>query len=218
MEPGNIREVERGTLTRARRTARPWLVVWGIEWRIAGARRRLFALNTAIPLVLVLPVALGGAPAGHAAAVYAVLFVLFGTFGAAIPLIRDAGDGILRRIALTGLPPRHLLGERLLAQTLLDTAQLLPALAVIATTGHADTATLLALPAILGAALIAANALGTCIAALARSLAETALFAAVAALLALHGAGVFRTPTPGSVGAWIERAIPFRYLHETLLR
>lgn len=193
-------------------------LIWTLEWRTAGVRRRTFALNLLVPLLLVLPIALSDAPPAHAAAVYAVLFTIFGTFGAAIPLVRDAESGLLQRIALTGLAPRRLILERTLAQAALDTLQLLPALLVIAATGEGDAGAAVALPVILAGALVVANALGHWVAALARSVAETALFAAVAALFALHGAGVFRSPAPGTLAARLEHLIPFRHLHEALLR
>jgi hypothetical protein len=66
-------------------------------------------------------------------------------------------------------------------------------------------------------ALLVGNVLGAWAAALARSLAESALFASVGSLLLLHGAGVFRTPPPGSPAALVERISPFRALHETTL-
>ena len=55
------------------------------------------------------------------------------------------------------------------------------------------------------------------VAAAARSLAETALFSAVTALLLLHVSGVFRTPAQGSVWAGAESVSPFRALHEATL-
>ena len=65
--------------------------------------------------------------------------------------------------------------------------------------------------------LVAANALGVITAALARSVAEGALFSAVAALLLLHWAGTFRSPVPGTWQATLEAWNPFRPLHESLL-
>jgi hypothetical protein len=208
--------------------------LWWLEVALTLRRRRLLVLNVAIPLLLVLPVALGGAPAFHAAAVYTVLFVLFGTFGAAIPLIRDGETGILRRMLLVGASPRHLLLARGIGGTLLDALQILPSLALIllvgiwqggvaegpgvglsASPGSAGLA-LLAVPILLGA-LLAANLVGVWVAALARSLAEGALFAAVLSLFLLHGSGVFRTSTPGSVGAFLEGILPFGPLHRLLL-
>lgn len=192
-------------------------LAWELEWAVALRRLRLFALNVAVPLLLVAPVAWAGAPPAHAAAVYAVLFVLFGTFGAAIPLLRDGEDGILGRLLLTGLPPASLLLGRAAAGAVLDTLQLLPALAVILLAASADAgAAVLAVPALL-LALLFANLLGATVAGAAGSVAEGALFAAVAALLLLHGSGTFRTPIPGGAWASVERWLPFRVLHEYLL-
>lgn len=188
---------------------------WRMEWLTARARRRLFVLNFAIPLLLVVPVATAGAPPHHAAAVYAVLFVLFGTFGAAIPLLRDAERGFVRRLRLTGSGPAGLLLGRTLAGACIDAVQLAPA-AVIATWGAPLRETIMVF-AVLVLTLLFANLLGTWIAAAARSVAEGALFCAVATLLVLHASGVFRTPSPDSMGAAIERVAPYRALHERLL-
>jgi hypothetical protein len=198
------------------------LLVWELEWQVALRRRRLFVLNLAIPLLLVVPIALSGAPAMHAAAVYTVLFTLFATFGSAIPLIRDGEDGLLSRFLLAGIGPRAFLLQRTTAQAVLDTVQLAPPLLVIvaAAPGPWTQSVALLPPAlvVLFLALLLANVLGTCVAALSRSVAEGALFAAVSALLLLHGAGVFRTPLPGSPGALAADLIPFGALHRMLLR
>jgi hypothetical protein len=191
--------------------------VWSVEWRLALRRRRLLALNVGIPILLVLPVALSGAPPFHAAAVYAVLFVLFGIFGSSIPLIRDGEGGLLRRMLLAGGRGRTILLERTLAGTLVDTIQLLPAALLALALGGAPAATWLLLPLTLAGALLAANLVGVWVAALARSLAEGALFAAVVGLFLLHGSGVFRTAPPGSVASWFEAVLPFGPLHTLLL-
>lgn len=192
-------------------------LAWRLEWRTAAARRRLLALNVAIPLLLVGPVALAGAPPHHAAAVYAVLFVLFGTFGSAIPLVRDAEAGLVGRLHLAGQPGPALLLGRAAAGTAVDAFELAPALALALAAAGAAPGEAGSAAAALFVALATANLLGVWVAAAARSLAETALFAAVTGLLLLHGAGVFRTPAPGSVGARIEAVLPFRVLHEALL-
>jgi len=191
--------------------------VWRLEWTMALRRRRLLALNMGIPLLLVVPIAVGGAPAFHAAAAYAVLFVLFATFGSAIPLIRDGGDGLLRRTLLAGGSGRAILVPRLLAGGILDALQLLPALVVVLVAGGAHGGVwLLAAPLLLGAVL-AGNLVGVWVAALARSLAEGALFAAVVSLFLLHASGVFRTPAPGSLAAAVEPLAPFTAFHRMLL-
>lgn len=192
-------------------------LVWETEWRIAVARRRLFALNVVVPLLLVAPIALSKAPTPHAAAVYAVLFVIHGTFGSAIPLLRAAESGMLARVLRGGVPPGTYLLQRCAAASLLDWIQLLPS-ALVSCGGLGVP--LSAVPWALAALLLAlwiANALGACVGALARSMAEAALFAAVTALLLLHASGVFRSGAPGTPAARVEAAAPFRALHETLL-
>lgn len=190
---------------------------WTVEWRVAFRRPRLLALNVAVPLLLVTPVALARPPAAHAAAVYSVLFALFGVFGSAIPLVRDGSAGLLTRWRLAGLPAREMLPARLAAQSALDVLQSLPAAALIVVASgrpaEVAPAVLLALPF----ALVVANALGAWTAALARSLAESALFSSVLSLLLLHAAGVFRTPAAESWAAAAARVSPFRILHEALL-
>ncbi len=192
------------------------VLIWSLEWAVATHRRRLFALNALIPLLLVGPIAFSSAPAQHAAAVYTVLFTIFGAFGSCIPLIRDAESGLLTRFTLAGISPRSLLTQRVLAATSLDAVQLLPSLAVIALASGNATAFGGVLAALL-LTLVVANLLGVWAAAIARSSAEGALFAAVSSLLLLHAAGTFRTPVAGSLGARLEALSPFRLLHEALL-
>jgi hypothetical protein len=190
---------------------------WTAEWLVALRRRRLFVLNAGVPLLLVAPIALVGAPPAHAAAVYAVLFVLFGVFGSAIPLVRDGAAGLLTRWQLAGLPARELLTQRLAAQTSLDVLQALPAVVLILVAGGGGAAAAAPVFIALPLTLLVANALGAWTAALARSLAEAALFSSVLSLLLLHAAGTFRTPAPGSLAATLERVSPFRILHEAFL-
>lgn len=192
-------------------------LVWSLEWRIAFARRRLFLLNVLVPLSLVTAIAFSNAPAVHAAAVYAILFAIHGTFGSAIPLVRDAEAGLVGRIAGAGIPARNILLERAGAGACLDAIQLAPSLGVAAwAAGASWTAVSAAVVALLGG-LWVANLLGAVVATLARSIAEAALFAAVSALLLLHVSGVFRTGAPGSLSARLEALAPFRALHESLL-
>jgi hypothetical protein len=192
------------------------LLIAEVELRIALARKRLLVLNMLVPLLLVVPVVLGAAPAFHASAVYAVLFMLFGTFGSAIPLVRDAEMGLVGRILQTGIRPGGFLVQRAAAGCTVDAVQLLPALAV-ATFGSLSLGGFLTTFVIMWASLWIANLLGNIVAGMARSLAETALFAAVTALFMLHFSGVFRTPIPGTFWGIVEAASPFRILHETLL-
>lgn len=191
--------------------------IWRLEWRTALRRRRLFLLNCGIPLLLVAPLVLGGAPVFHAAAALAVLFVLFATFGSAIPLLREGQSGLLRRILLAGAPESRILLERVLASTLLDFVQLVPSLALVLWGWGAPAQVWIVSPPILLLTLGVANLVGIWVAALARSLAEGALFAAVVSLFLLHGSGVFRTAPSGGTGAFFETILPFGSLHQLLL-
>jgi len=187
-----------------------------LEWRRSRSRPRLFVMNVLIPLVLALPLAVGGAPRQHAAVVYAVLFTFFGTFGSAIPLLRDAERGMVRRISQLPIGAGPLLLGRALAGAALDSVQLAPACALVAFTSLSASATAW-LVLVLPLTLVFTGLLGTWIAAVAQSVAEGALFAAVTVLLLLHASGTFRSPSPESGGALIERIAPFRALHELLL-
>jgi len=192
-------------------------LVWGLEWRIALARRRLFVLNTLVPFLLVVPVATGAAPAVHASVVYAVLFAIFSAFGSAIPVVRDAESGIAGRMLRGGISPSSYLLQRAAAGAALDALQLTPALAVAALGAGASPERLLVTFGVLTGTAWIGNLIGPLVAATTRSLAEAALFTAVGTLLLLHMSGVFRTPLPGSYGALFEAASPFRALHESLL-
>ncbi len=192
-------------------------LVWGLEWRVALARKRLLVLNTLVPLLLVVPVATGAAPAAHAAAVYAVLFTMFSTFGSAIPLVRDGASGMTARVLRGGISPWGYLLQRSAAGASLDVLQLTPALALAALGARASPSDFLLVLGALVATAWVANLIGALVAATTRSLAEAALFSAVSTLLLLHMSGVFRTPLQGSYGARFEAASPFRALHESLL-
>ena len=186
--------------------------VWYLEWRQSARRTRVMVLSCAVPLLLVSAVALGGAPPPHAALVYAVLFTFFGTFGAGIPWARDAERGLMHRLLLTGINPWWAAAQRWVASALLDLFQLMPSLAVIILVYRVDPSRSLALVGGVTLGLFTANALGILVASAARSLAETALLASVAALVLLHAAGVFRTPAPGTTADVVQHAIPFHYM------
>ena len=193
------------------------LAVWRAEWLTAVRRRRLLLFNILIPLTFVASIAFSSAPAVHAAAVFTVLFTLFGTFGSSIPLIRDGESGLLRRYVLTGVHPGGLVLQRVFAAATLDLIELAPSvLVIVVARGSSASQVALVVPAMI-LALVAANALGALTAALAKSVAEGALFSAVAALLLLHWAGTFRSPLPGTWQATLETWNPFRPLHESLL-
>lgn len=191
--------------------------IWRLTWRVALRRRRLLTWNVLVPVLLLVPVVASGAAAAHRAVVVAVFVVFFGAYGSCIPLIRDGMSGWAEKVLLTGYGGRRWLIERILASTAIDWVQLLPANLVLVALIDAPIGLLPALVGATALALLFANLLGVAVAALVRALGEAALGCAVLSLFALHAAGVFRTPPPGSWWAVAEAWNPLRPLHDVWL-
>jgi len=191
--------------------------VWSVTWRVAARRRRLLAWNLLVPALLLVPVATSGAAAAHRAIVLTVFVAFFGAYGSCIPLLRDGMSGWAEKVLLTGYGGRRWLIERLLASTLIDWLQLLPANLVVLALVQASWPVAAAVLGFTALALLFANLLGVFVAAGVRALGEAALGCAVLSLLALHAAGVFRTPDPASWWAIVEAWSPLRPLHESWL-
>ena len=184
------------------------------EFLVAVRRRRTFALNVLVTSGLTAALVFSAAPPVHAALVITVLFAFFGTFGCAIPLVRDRETGRFSRLLHAGASPASLLLQRVAVSAVLDFAQLLPACAILLA-AHNPTAGPALLLGLL-AALIFSNVLGTWIGALTGSIGEAALLSSVGALLLLHAAGVFRTPVPNSWGESLQSISPFAFLHHAI--
>jgi hypothetical protein len=189
--------------------------IWRLTWSLAVRRRRLLIWNLLVPVLLLVPVMTSAAAAQHRAVVVAVFVMFFGAYGSCIPLIRDGMSGWVEKVWLTGFGGRRWLVERTLASTAVDWMQLLPVnVLLVLLLGISAEAAL----AILGATMLAllfANLLGILVAAFVRALGEAALGCAVLSLFALHVAGVFRTPDPGTVWAVVEAWSPLRPLHDS---
>lgn len=185
--------------------------VWRLEWRIALSRPRRLMWSVSVPALLLVPVAASSAAALHRATVYALFVAFFGLFGAAAPVIRDAERGWVERLLLTGCGARFWLVERTTAHSLQDLLQLTPALAAVLWLEGAASSPLWSAAAVAGVllALLAANLVGTAVAAAVRSLAEGALVCAAVGLAALHLAGAFRAPAPGTWQETAAAASPF---------
>jgi hypothetical protein len=190
--------------------------VWGLQWRLALTRKRVFILNVVVPLTVVLPIATEAVPQAAAAGVYSVLFAAFAVFGAALPLRWDGQRGMSARVTRSGASASSYLLQRAAAGAVLDTLQLTPSLWLAALAAGATLPITLRALIILAVTVWVCGLLGILIAAASRSITETALFAAVAVPLLAHMSGVFRTPDQ-SVATSFESASPFRALHEVLL-
>ncbi len=172
------------------------MTVFRIVWESAFHRRRLFIWNIVVPLILLVPVVFSAAAAPHRVAVFGIFVVFFGTFGSAIPMVRDARDSWVDQLLRTGFPMGFWLLQRTLAEAAIDLIQLVPVMAVFAIAGDSWASTPWLLLAT-GMTLWFTNLLGPLIAAFVRSLAEAALASAAMSLLLLHYAGFFRRPVPG---------------------
>jgi len=189
--------------------------IWHLTWALVVRRRRLLIWNLLVPVLLLVPVMTSAAAVAHRAVVVAVFVMFFGAYGSCIPLIRDGMSGWVEKVWLTGFGGRRWLVERTLASTAVDWMQLLPVnLLLVLLLGVSTVAAIAILVATL-LALLFANLLGVLVAAFVRALGEAALGCAVLSLFALHLAGVFRTPTPGSAGAAAEAWSPLRPLHDS---
>jgi hypothetical protein len=191
--------------------------VWGVQWRLATTRKRVFILNFVVPFTLVLPVATGAVPPVAAAGVYAVLFAAFAMFGSALPLRWEGHRGMSARVVRAGVGPSSYLLQIAAAGAVLDAVQLTPALLLASFTAGAEALEIVRAFVVLAGTVWVGGLLGVVIAAASRSITETALFTAVSVPLLAHMSGVFRTPPPGTLSASLESISPLRALHEAFL-
>ena len=192
--------------------------IWRLTWALAIRRRRLLMWNLLVPVLLLVPVMTSAAAPTHRAVVLAVFVTFFGAYGSCIPLIRDGMSGWAEKVWLTGFGGRRWLVERTLASTAVDWVQLLPVNLLLSLLLGFSADAALAILVATALALLFANLVGVLVAAIVRALGEAALGCAVVSLFALHLAGVFRTPVPGSWWAVAEAWSPLRPLHEFWVR
>jgi len=78
---------------------------------VVAARRRALALKVGIPLILALPLIIGGAPTFWAGMLLTVLVAMMGAVGTAVNLARARQSGLLVRLALVPRPGWRWSGE-----------------------------------------------------------------------------------------------------------
>ena len=192
-------------------------LVWGLEWRLALSKKRELALRVLAPLALVLVIATGPLPALAGVATYAVFFIAFGHFGAALPTLRDAETGITSRVVRGGVSPASYLMQRVAASSALALVELLPATLVAAAFLNASTAEILIALGALAVGIWIASLLGVMAAAASRSRTELAVICGVGLILLFHMSGVFQSPSAGGPAATLEGVAPFRAVHEAFV-
>jgi hypothetical protein len=173
----------------------------GRELLIAAAHRRALALKVGIPLVLALPLILGGAPTFWAATLLTVLVAMVGAVGSAVTLARARQSGLLVRLSLVPRPGWRVLGGVIGAGAAVDFLQLLPVIVAVGVAGAAAPLWWLALAVAVLAGLLTGSLLGCLVAALAGSVGEVLLDVCVLLAPLLFLGGLF-TGVPRQGWGW----------------
>jgi len=190
--------------------------IWQRELIEFAQRRRALVIKLAFPLLVAIPLVLGGAPPIYAAMGITLLAAIIGALGAAAVLSRERQSGLTLRYRTLPVNPGRLLIERLGTSAAIDFIQLTPVLLLI---GLRRPSQLVWWPALVlgtAAVLFIGNLLGAFASTLSDSPGEVMLYVVVPLLPLLYLSGVF-TPLTQPVLLLISRLLPFGYLHEALL-
>jgi hypothetical protein len=173
----------------------------GRELLVAAARPRSLALKVGIPLVLALPLILGGAPTFWAGMLLTVLVAMVGAVGTAVTLARARQSGLLVRLALVPRPGWRVVGGVVAAGAMVDLLQLLPVILLVAIAGSATLAEWAALVLAVLAGLLTGSLLGCLVACLAGGVGEVLLDVCVLLAPLLFLGGLF-TGVPRQGWGW----------------
>jgi hypothetical protein len=173
----------------------------GRELLVVAARRRALALKVGIPLVLALPLILGGAPTFWAGMLLTVLVAMVGAVGTAVTLARARQSGLLVRLALVPRPGWRVVGGVVGAGALVDLLQLLPVVLLVAIAGSATPLEWAGLLLAVLAGLLTGSLLGCLVACLAGGVGEVLLDVCVLLAPLLFFGGLF-TGVPRQGWGW----------------
>ncbi|WP_332449056.1 hypothetical protein [Methanoculleus sp.] len=173
--------------------------------------RRGLLLKFALPAALLLPLILSDAPVSLQAAGITVAVVFSGVFGSSIGLVRLRESGMLDRMAMLPVSSGRLTAGYVLANALLDAAQVaVPLAAFLLVHPPAPEGVLFAVVSF-ASAVVAANALGVLVAVAPGSSGEGHLYAVITVMAAIALSGLV-APAPYTQGL-----LPFWYLYAALL-
>jgi len=147
----------------------------GRELLVVAARRRALALKVGVPLVLALPLIVGGAPTFWAGMLLTVMVAMMGAVGTAVNLARARQSGLLVRLALVPRPGWRVVGGVVGAGALVDLLQLLPVIVLVAVAGSATPLEWAGLVVAVLAGLLTGSLLGCLVACLAGGVGEVLL-------------------------------------------
>ncbi|MGO8687734.1 MAG: ABC transporter permease [Candidatus Dormibacteria bacterium] len=163
----------------------------GRELLVVAARRRALVLKVGIPLVLALPLIVGGAPTFWAGMLLTVLVAMLGAVGTAVNLARARQSGLLVRLALVPRPGWRVVGGVVGAGALVDLLQLLPVIVLVAVAGSATPLQWAGLALAVLAGLLTGSLLGCLVACLAGGVGEVLLDVSVLLAPLLFFGGLF---------------------------
>jgi hypothetical protein len=184
----------------------------GRELLVVAARRRALALKVGIPLLLALPLIIGGAPTFWAGMLLTVLVAMMGAVGTAVNLARARQSGLLVRLALVPRPGWRVVGGVVGAGAVVDLLQLLPVIILVAVAGGAGLEQWAGLLLAVMAGLLTGSLLGCAVACLAGGVGEVLLDVCVLLAPLLFLGGLF-TGVPRLGWGWTVATIdPFGQL------
>lgn len=190
--------------------------IWQRELIEFAQRRRALVIKLAFPLLVAIPLVLGGAPPIYAAMGITMLAAIIGALGSAAVLSRERQSGLSLRYRTLPVNPGRLLIERLGTSAAIDFIQLVPVLLLIAIRHPLGFAWWPAMIVGTAAVLLIGNLLGALASTLTSSPGEVMLFVVIPLLPLLYLSGVF-TPFDQPVLLVISRLLPYGYLYQALL-
>jgi hypothetical protein len=190
---------------------------WGREWLSTLGRPRALAMRVLVPLLLTLPLVIGGAPTFWAGMLLTVLVAMTGAVGSGITLARARSGGLLARLALVPRPAHRVLGGWVCAAAGVDFMQLLPSVIVVVAARAPTPLDTAALFVSVAAALLVTNTLGCAVAVIAGGTGEVLLDVGIVLAPLLFLGGLF-TGVPADGWRRVAAAVdPFGALHSAFI-
>ncbi len=176
--------------------------------------RRALIFKFALPMILLAPLAFVPMPLGVKASIIAILVLFLGVFGSAVGLAKLREGGLLERLAISPASKRSMIGQYVLANSLMDSLQLLIPISVLVFRSAFPGSVVIFFATFLSAVL-ASNSLGAAVAVASGSSGEVHLFATLSVLLVAAASGLFMSLS----GALLEISSisPFSHLSTAFL-
>ncbi|MFN2581522.1 MAG: ABC transporter permease [Candidatus Dormibacteria bacterium] len=187
------------------------------ELLVTATRPRALVIKVLVPLVLAVPLVAGHAPTFWAGMLLTVLCAMIGAVGAGMTVARARESGLLERLSVTPRRPFPIVGGWVAGGAVIDTLQLLPAIAVVIALGPTTPVSAVSLLLMACAVLIVANTLGFVVSAAGGGAAEVLLDTVILLAPLLFLGGLFTGVPADGWRAVAARVDPFSYLHAAFI-